>query len=691
MDLPMRKRFNIFLLLFFITGKCCSQEQAAFIFDLQSLRTKNGGKLDNGWKFHAGDNIAWAKVEYDDTSWELVNPTLPLYRLPAVQEAGIGWFRLKIIVDSAFFNERIAMVITTQGASEIYLNGALQYKLGIVSSNYKKEQTRVIDYWPFSVKLGNQAIQELAVRYSFHHKNMYIHVGDAHCMQLVLYEHNKAFTDYIRHAGFYENIRSIQLSFYLPLGFLLLFFYFSYRLKKEYLYTGIFSFCMFCGAMLQILAHTGMRSVNVVNFYFLLQQACWVFGLVVFLRGSFLLLGQRISRLYYLIVLYALLIIPALLSFYDWSNLFAMCFTPVVIIEFLRISIKALRERRVGALILVITGIFCLLLMIGTIGFNITGKGEWAHYCYSLTFILPPIGLSLFFAGEFARTGLALHSRLAEVEKLSLKTLAQEKEKQQILALQNKTLEAQMAERTSELIEQRQSLEKEKEAKLLAEFNRRFSESELKALRSQMNPHFVFNILNTIESYALENNKDAVSMMIQKFSRLTRLVLENSMSQLVLFQNDWKSLQLYVELEQMRYPDSFSVVYTLEKGVMEGEYYIPPMIIQPFVENAIIHGLRNKPDHCGMLHLSACLRHDYIIVEVQDNGIGRVKAAALKDKNSLEKKSLGIKVTHDRIAIFNNINQHKKAKVAIEDLSEGTKVTIAVPVNWMSPVSPDVQ
>jgi LytS/YehU family sensor histidine kinase len=180
-------------------------------------------------------------------------------------------------------------------------------------------------------------------------------------------------------------------------------------------------------------------------------------------------------------------------------------------------------------------------------------------------------------------------------------------------------------------------------------------------------------------------------MMIQKFSRLTRLVLENSMSQLVLFQNDWKSLQLYVELEQMRYPDSFSVVYTLEKGVMEGEYYIPPMIIQPFVENAIIHGLRNKPDHCGMLHLSACLRHDYIIVEVQDNGIGRVKAAALKDKNSLEKKSLGIKVTHDRIAIFNNINQHKKAKVAIEDLSEGTKVTIAVPVNWMSPVSPDVQ
>jgi LytS/YehU family sensor histidine kinase len=220
-----------------------------------------------------------------------------------------------------------------------------------------------------------------------------------------------------------------------------------------------------------------------------------------------------------------------------------------------------------------------------------------------------------------------------------------------------------------------------REAKLLAEFNRKFSESELKALRSQMNPHFVFNILNTIESYALENNKGAVSVMIQKFSRLTRLVLENSMNQLVPFQNDWRSLQLYVELEQMRYADDFRVIYNVQDEILEGEYFIPPMIIQPFVENAIIHGLRNKADHGGILNLSARLLNEYIIVEVQDNGIGRVKAAELKGNNSIQKKSLGIKITKDRISIFNNLKQNKKVTVEIEDLPEGTKVTIAMPAN----------
>src|SRR4030095_3589746 len=194
-----------------------------------------------------------------------------------------------------------------------------------------------------------------------------------------------------------------------------------------------------------------------------------------------------------------------------------------------------------------------------------------------------------------------------------------------------------------------------------------------------INPHFVFNILNTIESYALESNKEAVSVMVQKFSRLTRLVLENSMNQLVPFENDWKSLQLYIELEQMRYADKFLVIYDLQEELLEEDYLIPPMIIQPFVENAIIHGLRNKADGNGILNLSASLQNDYIIVQVEDNGIGRVKAAALKASNPIQKKSLGLKVTQDRISIFNNLAQDKKANVEIQDLREGTKVTIWLP------------
>ena len=126
--------------------------------------------------------------------------------------------------------------------------------------------------------------------------------------------------------------------------------------------------------------------------------------------------------------------------------------------------------------------------------------------------------------------------------------------------------------------------------------------------------------------------------MIQKFSKLTRLVLENSMNQLVPFENDWKSLQLYIELEQMRYAEKFLVTYNVEEEILEQGYSIPPMIIQPFVENAIIHGLRNKANGNGILDLSAGLQDGYIIVQVRDNGIGRVSAAQLKANNPIQKK-----------------------------------------------------
>jgi LytS/YehU family sensor histidine kinase len=151
------------------------------------------------------------------------------------------------------------------------------------------------------------------------------------------------------------------------------------------------------------------------------------------------------------------------------------------------------------------------------------------------------------------------------------------------------------------------------------------------------------------------------------------------MNQLVPFENDLKSLQLYIELEQMRYADKFMVVYNIQQQILEENYLIPPMIIQPFVENAILHGLRNKPNDCGILSLSASLQNEYIIVQVEDNGIGRVKAAALKANNPIHKNSLGIKVTQDRISIFNNLSQDRKANVEIQDLGEGTRVMISLP------------
>ena len=424
----MSKTFLLFLLIAILAGRCFSQEPASQIIHLDSIPAERGIILNKGWKFHAGDDPQLTNVRDDDAAWHAVDPTLGLHNLPIVKKAGIGWFKLKMNVDSSLMNETLAMELNTQGASEIYLNGILIYRFGIVSSDFKKEQTRFITNRPFSLKLGDQALQEIAIRYSFHHRNVYLNIRRAPCMSLILKENNQAFADYLSHEGFYQNLRSIQLSFYLPLGFLLLFLFYSYRLQKEYLYIGIFSFCMFLGMLMRIFGEMGMKTVNQVSFFVLANQLFWVPGLVVLIIGTYFLFKKHKSWAFYFIVMYALLIFPFLFLFHDWGpHVFSNCFVAVVIIEFLGLNIQAFRDGKPGAIILMITGITCLLLMIGGIALEFMGRRESSFFLLSLNFIMPALGLSLFFAGEFARTSLSLQSRLVEVQQLSEKTIAQEK------------------------------------------------------------------------------------------------------------------------------------------------------------------------------------------------------------------------------------------------------------------------
>jgi hypothetical protein len=196
----MKKSSTLLLLVFFVFDKCFPQDQSPPLLHFDSIVRKEL-KLVKGWKFHAGDDPQWAKTAYDDSAWEAINPIPELHHLPLVKEAGIGWFRLKMRVDSSLMNERIAMVLTSMGACEIYLNGELLYKFGTVSPDYALEQTRLISYRPFSLKLGDQPLQELAVRYSFHKKNLYSNLPNTTCFQLILKENNEAFSDYIRYEG----------------------------------------------------------------------------------------------------------------------------------------------------------------------------------------------------------------------------------------------------------------------------------------------------------------------------------------------------------------------------------------------------------------------------------------------------------------------------------------------------------
>jgi len=208
--------------------------------------------------------------------------------------------------------------------------------------------------------------------------------------------------------------------------------------------------------------------------------------------------------------------------------------------------------------------------------------------------------------------------------------------------------------------------------------NEQLGKAKLEALRSQMNPHFIFNSLNAIDNLIQTNQKDKATTYLARFAKLIRNVLDSSKNDMVYFQKDYETLQLYLQLEQFRCSDKFSYDLQADEELMNSDYEVLPLIVQPFVENAIHHGLLNKQEGDRKLTVSAVLENDYIKYTVTDNGVGRSKALQLKNINKPEHKSYGIDITTERIQLY---NKNGESNVVSTDLFEnnipsGTKVEI---------------
>lgn len=202
----------------------------------------------------------------------------------------------------------------------------------------------------------------------------------------------------------------------------------------------------------------------------------------------------------------------------------------------------------------------------------------------------------------------------------------------------------------------------------------------LRSLRSQMNPHFIFNALNSVNSFISENDQRSANKFLSNFSRLMRLVMENSEHNFIPLQKELEILKIYLQLEHFRFKDQFDYNVKIDEEVDEEEFEIPPMLIQPYIENAIWHGLRYKPSS-GLLNLRLSAKKNNLIVTISDNGIGRKKSAELKTDNQKKNKSTALKNIHQRIEIFNDLHQ-LKIEVIIKDLNEdgtGTYVELTIP------------
>lgn len=219
-----------------------------------------------------------------------------------------------------------------------------------------------------------------------------------------------------------------------------------------------------------------------------------------------------------------------------------------------------------------------------------------------------------------------------------------------------------------------------------AEFERKMSDAALNSLRSQMNPHFIFNCLNSIKLYAIENNSEAASAYLGKFSGLMRLVLENSKSELITLQKEIDTLRLYMEMETMRFKHKLYFEINVADDVDKDYIELPPMLIQPYAENAIWHGLMPKEEGGKVIIEFSNFDNNHLQVVVTDSGIGRKKSEALKSLSAAGHKSFGMSITSQRIELINQMYNTEMAVTVTdnydeEDIATGTTVSLIIPVN----------
>jgi LytS/YehU family sensor histidine kinase len=231
-----------------------------------------------------------------------------------------------------------------------------------------------------------------------------------------------------------------------------------------------------------------------------------------------------------------------------------------------------------------------------------------------------------------------------------------------------------------------------RDEKTRGEFLERVSASEMKALRSQMNAHFLYNSLNAIRLLVLQNDSDNAEKYLVKFARLMRFILDNSRQEWVSLASELNQLELYIELEQLRFDNSFDFSIQTDASLQKEAISIPSMIIQPYIENAILHGIAHKTGK-GLILLSLKPVNNQLECTVEDNGVGREKAAMLKQNNISSHNSIGLIMTEERLQLISEMTGKEATVTMIDKFSDtgapaGTKVIVRLPlVNVSTPIT----
>ena len=242
----------------------------------------------------------------------------------------------------------------------------------------------------------------------------------------------------------------------------------------------------------------------------------------------------------------------------------------------------------------------------------------------------------------------------------------------------NEKLKDQLNEKLSEEVEDR------KLAEIEALYEVQINELKLTSLLSQMNPHFIFNALNSIKLYIINNEPKIAAHYLNKFSKLIRKILEASTNKEVTLQEELETIDLYLTIENIRFSNEIDFNINVDENINLETIKIPPLVLQPFLENSIWHGLSSKKGNKKIKVYVSKKTSNHIQIEVEDNGIGRIASAKIKSEKSINRKSIGINLTKERLTNFVK-NYNNNFSIVYEDLKDskkttGTKVILKIPL-----------
>ena len=449
--------------------------------------TDEGLMLNQNWKWQAGDDLAWANPEFDDSSWQTFDPTQELDNIPQLTQKRIGWFRTTIEFSPLAAQRLTTLLVRQSVASEVYINGLLAKKIGIVSANPDSVQapnvciTSVIGL-PYSV---SYPFVQIAIRVAYEDSPFYHRVGFSknYCLlpRIIETQYANQTNHAVRQQIYYG---WFQVGVFFILTFLHLAFFVLYRNQRANLYFSLTTFFLGVAFLCIPLSFDYFERLSQYFMAEIVQTLAFPVAYIFLLRAIYEIYHQPKGLLFWLLVLFAVSVAGLLFTPYSLGSIGVELGTELLMTaEIIRITALALRKKQPGARLIMIGMLLSLTLFLVFYGDYLLEYGGMEPFfkkvidsitIYQIAILCVPLCISLHLAIDFSKTNRQLIQQLQENNDLNQKNLRQEQEKQQILAAQNETLEQQVRERTADLnhsltelkAAQNQLIQKEKLASL---------------------------------------------------------------------------------------------------------------------------------------------------------------------------------------------------------------------------------